>query len=95
MEHHERSLRLRLADGRTVHLAHAYVEGDSLRGEVAYADRAAVGSRRAAFALRDVRAMDARGFSAGKTSVLMLAIVAFGGYILRVASGATLRPASD
>jgi hypothetical protein len=68
-------VRARLWDGTTVRLEHASVDRDSLRGLVSPADAAYRTDRHVAFALKDVRAIEARRLSTGKTVGLVLGVI--------------------
>jgi hypothetical protein len=70
-------IRVYLADGRVVRLKYASVEGDSLRG---ISTRS--GHRPLAFAVKDVRAIEARRASTGKTVLFVFGTVVLAAGIL-------------
>ncbi len=79
----KRPVRATPENGPSVVLWRPRVVGDSLIGEVGYPPL------RTAFALRDLRRLDVRGFSALRTGVAVVAVIAvgFGWLILEVAAG--------
>ena len=71
------NVRVRLTNGSTVWLQHPTVDGDSLRGVVSFGDRPYHPGQGVALALADVRVIESRRLSAGKTVGLILGVGAF------------------
>jgi hypothetical protein len=70
-------VRVRLTNGSTVWLQHPTVDGDSLRGVVSFGDRPYHPGQGIALALADVRGVETRRVSPGKTVGLILGVGAF------------------
>lgn len=88
-------VRVLRTDGSTIDLRHARIEGDSLVGETRRDALFGPGSRRVALARTEVRQVDRRDFSTGRTMGLLLLIVAVGGVAVRAVIGGIVGSEAD
>jgi hypothetical protein len=89
------TVQVRLADGRTLEVHHATADVDSIRGDLARDKIMARHGRRVAFARSDVRVIEQRGFSTGKTMGLIVVLAATAGLALEAVIGAIVGGESD
>jgi len=89
------TVRIVRADGSTMDLRHARIEGDSLVGETRRDALLGRGPHRVAVARADVRQVDQLGFSTGRTLGLLLLIVAVGGVAARAVIGGIVGSEAD
>ncbi len=88
-EHGKRPLRLSLVDGRQIEIEHAYLQGDSLRGDTSVGRKSDHRHRAVAVALTDIRSIEADEPDKGKT-ILLIAVVGavfFGFFALDALAG--------